>query len=433
MVVLSNKSQRIAGGAIETLSKKKNYLTLAEFWSKKPGALTLFRELRLSSGQVIYLTDKALSAIDNLHDCLAGVIHKSYKITDGDLHKAIIDLVKRIYCEEIKAEDFFNELDLVLVSSQKDYVTYACLQGLGLQGFDCFQIGPFAFQNASRDLLKHVQGNEENVDHVWKKTKGRLLVSCSYTGSEDYIDSQFSKDAARVCSALALAFTTALDKGIIGVRLVPEIRGHNYSSSNFRFWVSADGERLVTSVTMGAGPYLNLSKENFELLEGNNWYAQLMDAARSEPKTEIEEVIVRALHWFYGAQSEEVLEMQFVKLWSCIECVFSFEKAKVLSAIRNGLSAVLVFGGFRFVEFKEIKHLRSRITKLYDLRSEAVHDAAVGHVEVKDVVELSKWAAWLVLELVALRELGYKTRREIKEQSDRLTIIADQSIKRSSL
>lgn len=112
--------------------------------------------------------------------------------------------------------------------------------------------------------------------------------------------------------------------------------------------------------------------------------------------------------------------MRLVKFWSCIECFFSFEKTKTTNSIIDGLSLTLVYGGYHFIEPEKEKGLRKRIEELYELRSQAVHDARHEHTTQRDVADVSQWAAWLIMTMLKLTESGYETRAQIKKETDRL-------------
>lgn len=67
---------------------------------------------------------------------------------------------------------------------------------------------------------------------------------------------------------------------------------------------------------------------------------------------------------------------------------------------------------------KDKMQLRKDIKRLYDLRCGAVHDAKHNHVTERDVAMVSKWAAWVMIEVAGLAEAGVQTRAEIKIQTD---------------
>jgi hypothetical protein len=137
-------------------------------------------------------------------------------------------------------------------------------------------------------------------------------------------------------------------------------------------------------------------------------------------RSELQDAIVRSVYWFADAYRDRNLTMQFVKLWSCAECFFAIERDEITEANAMGIAAILTFAGYRVIDMKAYPGFKRRLKSLYGLRSEALHRAKFGHVEIQDLDELSYWMAWIIISMVSLAERGYKTLRQIREQVSRL-------------
>jgi hypothetical protein len=141
---------------------------------------------------------------------------------------------------------------------------------------------------------------------------------------------------------------------------------------------------------------------------------------QSGAKTDLEGAIVRATYWFGDAQRDQERIMQLVKYWSCIEAFFSMDSEQITKDITLGLASVLAFGGYQFVDPTDYARTRSKAAKLYGLRSKALHRAAHDHVTDTDVMTVSKWSSWLIINMISLLQRGYTTRAQILELAKRL-------------
>lgn len=84
-------------------------------------------------------------------------------------------------------------------------------------------------------------------------------------------------------------------------------------------------------------------------LVGLGWFKQLDGAITNQNPSDLQGSIKRAAFWFFEAQAETTHEIQLVKYWSCIECIFSFENnGKTTEKIITGLPAVLLNGPIPF-------------------------------------------------------------------------------------
>ncbi|URI05922.1 HEPN domain-containing protein [Aquincola tertiaricarbonis] len=140
----------------------------------------------------------------------------------------------------------------------------------------------------------------------------------------------------------------------------------------------------------------------------------------SEARTALEESIARGFHWFADAHRDPVPVMQFVKYWSCIETFFAIDQDDITRSLSIGVAAVLVFGGYEFVAREQYGSLKKRVAALYAMRSQAVHRASRNHIAERDVGELSRYAAQLLINMVSFVEDGYREPGEIKQHCLRL-------------
>ena len=164
-----------------------------------------------------------------------------------------------------------------------------------------------------------------------------------------------------------------------------------------------------------------LSNEHKTDLLNCYWFQSLTKIIQSKAEDDAGQAVKRAVFWFYDAQNDSAIEMRLVKYWSCIECFFSFENdGRTTDKIIRGMLTILTCGRHQFSSPEKWKTLERDINRLYSLRSRAVHDAKHNHVSWSDVNMISKWAAWVLLEVAQLITNGFKTRLSIKNEIDRV-------------
>jgi len=127
----------------------------------------------------------------------------------------------------------------------------------------------------------------------------------------------------------------------------------------------------------------------------------------------------------FAEAGNSVQRMQFVKLWSCIECFFAITDEKITEANAKGIAAILVFGGYQVIAVDKYADTKRRVKQLYKLRSTALHRGRFGHIDSTDIDEFSGWVAWIIISMVSLSVRGYTTLKQVNEQVLRLDLITD--------
>ena len=170
---------------------------------------------------------------------------------------------------------------------------------------------------------------------------------------------------------------------------------------------------------------LPLSSESVAHLTKVCFLKQLASLPDLQDRSEIQNAIIRSIYWFADAYGDRNPTMQFVKLWSCAECFFAIDKEGVTDLNAKGFAAILTFAGFRIIDVKDYPDFKRRIKNLYGSRSEAIHRASFGHIQTSDLDDLSHWIAWIIISMVALSQRGYRTLRQVQEQTSRLDRLTD--------
>ncbi|MGE8359266.1 hypothetical protein [Pseudomonas sp.] len=302
------------------------------------------------------------------------------------------------------------------------------IHGIHLENTDSINLGNFKITNADRDILKDCISSADMIESAWKPMQHSLWLLGTIQGTSEYSQKKFISTARSTCALLSLVAATVLELGAARVSIQPELCGARGGAVSFM--INNTTRELSLYREVGSPCTFQISEIYIDYITGNDWFYPLLEFLQNPPKTpsEIQKTLTRSIYWFYEAQSDPAPEMKLVKFWSCIECFYSFTKKEITQSIINGMIATLVFGGYKAYPLEAIPTLKKEIEDNYDLRSRAVHDAQHEHIPLQDVANVSRWAGFLVMELFSLsHQLGYTTRKEVKEQTDRLSKILARS------
>jgi hypothetical protein len=201
--------------------------------------------------------------------------------------------------------------------------------------------------------------------------------------------------------------------------------------------------------------------QNFEFttnrlceLKKEIFFDDLCDFVFRKEKTELEKCILTAIYWIGEAQNDHDRESSFLKYCIALESIltdkkerrpnpkneygkkFSFlkfwidlkkilinkkENTGITHTLCKGISILLSFGGYEFIDQKDIKITYNKISKLYDARSYIVHEGLYGKVSAQDLNDICKFSSWSILCLFWLRNShAIKSMSEIKYHIDKL-------------
>lgn len=405
-------------------------LDLATIFNKKITAVKqlsfmdmLSREIVLPNNDKIYLDDKTEQSLNRLITTVQKYLSCKDIVEYSDICKACKIVIGNLYIEEnpsVAIDFFLSRVEENLKREINTYKFYANLYGLNLQGFDTISIGDITIQNPDYDILKRTSSDALNIEDQWEKMKDYPWINSEITGSHSFAENSFFQRVKIACGLLALSYTTISEWGAVNVRIVPSIKGRNKPSSANWFSFPIDTKILITSTSIKGFLPLTIKKESADGLMESSWFTFIANIIQKNETNELEFAMRRAVYWFFDAQSDTSLEMKFIKFWSCIECFFSFEKNNVTKSITQGVVTLLCIGRFAFHQLEDWKKLKKEIEILYDLRCGAVHDAQYNHISEKNVADVSKWAAWIVLEVSTLIKNGYVDRAAIKKETNRI-------------
>lgn len=421
---MPRKTRRIADSNIATLLRPEELMTDLQALDEFEFIERLEREIKIPNHRSIYLSKNAYKNFTGLVNTVEKFFLRGHQLEAVDIYSACKAVLGQLYQKECPPKDidsFIAAVEKIAEESVGTHRFYTAIDGLGLEGTGELRIGRLTVQKPDLTVLQQCVADEDIVNSTWKYMEGGLWITGEITGSDAYAERRFFEDVEVACGLLALSFTTVLERGGAAVRLIPSMDGRFRPTSARWFSFSTESNVLCTSASMRGYLRLNLNDKLVNGMMSCEWFQELTRIIQDGRENDVEKAVRRGIYWFFDAQADTTPEMQLVKFWSCIECIFSFENnGKTTAKIKRGLTAILTFGRYGFSHVDDRKYLEKEINKLYGFRSCAVHDAEHRHVKASHVTTVSKWAAWVMLEVAGLVSEGFESRAAIKEETDRL-------------
>ena len=380
----------------------------------------LLRELRLTDGRELLLTDSGLSAfrvtvtlLDNLDpsEGLAG-----YSDIWSACHQVLEQCLSKGQ-EPENGEEYVRLIMTELASRIAVYTYIVPIFGVGLDGIDEITLGRLRLIRPSKTLIESLglQYSADHLETMLDQTKQYLWLMGSVRGTSDTSKERFIEFCRLACGLLAVNAASMYELGSYGFRIgvitMPE-EGHGRALS--LSWKDTDRELRISSKSVRVQPF----SINLELLAAITESAigrKAIAIMESENRTQLEEAWVRALFWYSDGHRDPTPVMRFLKFWSCAEVFFSAGQTNISESVSFGLAATVVYGDFRSPEPPEFQGLKKKLKNMYGLRSKATHRASYSHVSDKDVADLSQWIAWMLLGMVAFSYQGITTADEATE------------------
>lgn len=426
---MSPKQKRIVERDVKTLFSPRAFLRAPTFEELKR-LLPFHPQVKYKSG-TLFLSKKSVAALRRLIVSLSGLPELidtvSTREIDTQLQKSYKTWLEN--GQQPTGQEFIESVVNYLLGKVKHYEFLVQIEGIDLKDQNTLSLGSFRIQRSDPALLNNVKF-EGNLDRekIYSQFKDSLWLIGSVKGSPDVASEQFEYRAILTVGILGICGALLYEGAIwrSRVRAVTSPLEHRRAVSSLRWEIG--GESPSLSRKWGEEQDLPLTAESVAYLTDVCFLAQLSALIDRQDRTELENAIIRAVYWFAESYRDRTPVMQFVKLWTCVECFFTIDREEITELNAKGISTVLTFAGFKIVSLEDYPQFKRRVKALYGLRSKAVHRAEFGHVDQSDLNELSHWVAWVLISMVALTGRGYKTLRQVHEQTlllDRLSSGAD--------
>lgn len=416
------KQQRLIKKDLQLLFSTRAFSSGSiEEW-KRLGIQSFAREIKAKNGGSILLSDEGYGAIRQISDLIVELPSFADSVSMGDVLATVKAAYNGWLVKELEpdGQEFIDPILQELAAKVKDYEHLIKLEGIDLKDQNLIELGSIRIQRSDETLLKGVQLNPLDPAWIDKKFENSIWLIGKTRGSKAVAQERFEMRVVMTVGVLAVCAAVLFPNAFRRSRVHPLISiGGPSDAITLLMWEQGGGSPSI-SRRWGREQDLPLDAAAVEYLNKECFLKQLASLPDREQRSELHDAIVRSLYWIADAHSDRNPPMQFVKLWSCLECFFTIGHEGITEANARGIASVLAFGGYGVVAPGDYAAIKRRVKELYKLRSKAVHSAKFDHIETTDVDELARWVGWVIITMVSLSERGYKTLRQVSDQIVRL-------------
>lgn len=341
----------------------------------------------------------------------------------------IVDIIR----EELKTHFSGNEgrpfewhFDRILAAiksrdHRRQYIRIVA--GLELKSLDEVSYGSWTIRNFSEQeatqFLNLGSAAEDWRAHMGNVLKrefiGKTCILVNSCGDEEQSRLNADRIAKYAINCLRLLMSIHAApinaQHVIGISLDTPA-GHNTTACSFDF----DSQYHGVVLDWPSRQKYGLKAENIQHLRDIPGVDQMWSLIEKENRSDLEDSLVTAITWFGEAQKENDFHVTYVKYWTSIEAlVTGHEKEQIVSRLKRAIP-VLVSQGPGDVPS------RSQVNKAYDLRSKILHNGSQVRLGAADLNQICNWAWQCIIVSLHLTTRGYKTRQQVEEQSNRISV-----------
>ncbi len=428
-ISLNHKQARTIERALSRLGGDKSFIDVRSIEDLKGVSIT--HELHLPDGHMKTLSDSGFEQfkilVSTVHDADSFRGLADY----ADLWNASTKTLAELFAANLMAgtaQEWLGLLSERLAPEICSRTFVVPFMGLELKGIDELALGPYKIIRPSVSFL-----DQAGVDHSWADVPRKrqsysywdLWLTGSALGTHRVAESRIRTQSVLVAGLIAVVAAAMLPNGATELFISPNMTGHDTDRRATWFsWREAGSDFALHGSRLRGLPF-PIDANLRDQLVNASYIRTAMRILQSERRTPLEEAVTHGFHWFADAHRDPTQVMQLVKYWSCIETFFSSDQKDITRSLSVGVASVLVFGGYGFAKVEDYQDLKKRVTKLYALRSQAVHRASRNHVKDRDVAVLSRFAAQLLLNVLSFIEDGYQTPDQIKVHSQYIDALVD--------
>ena len=410
---LTRKQVQVVNRCLQQLfsAQAMEPMTLARMRELKfPQALS--RRVKVTAkGAELLLTDSGMAALERTVDTLSEASAGQEAWTRSDVWDAVREVYEACWRNRQEPESVQELVDLVAArigAKVKKHTFVAALYGVKLSGIDEVKLGELRLVSSVKSLVQESAVlNEEGLEKGF--AKDLLQVPClagSKAGTFEAAKRWYREQVHLAAGMLAVEAGASYERAATSFCIEPAFeRASAASGSGYLFW--NDIERyLGRSISPGRGQPFELTAQRAGELAQPGAFDHAFQILQKRDRTELEDAIARAVYWYGDAHRDPVRVMQFVKYWSCLECLLGGPGEQLTETLAVGVATVLTYGHFRLFEAADYSQNSRTVKRLYAARSKAVHRASHSHVTFQDVSLLSGWTAWVIYNAVSFSHAG---------------------------
>jgi hypothetical protein len=311
-----------------------------------------------------------------------------------------------------------------------------------LDGLELQDIKEISFGN-----IKIVKFDDDLNNDFYAKSS--IFSSSSATSHQKNIEDNYLNKVVMICSALgnldkAEEIARCKSKQLINYfRYIISVWTHERISENiFKINIASEAYTqteylLFQEVNNNKTGFLRsrgrrhlekfvINKKLLNDLEETAFLNEAKSFLNNEQISELERRITTAIYWAGEAQNEFDRDIAFLKYWTALEAISSNEKEKITHALCKGISNILAFSSYHFIEVSETLNLYKRISILYDKRSKIIHSGFRQSITAPELSEICRYTSYMIFSLFDFRDQGYTELKQIDRKIERLYKIVNQ-------
>ncbi len=334
-------------------------------------------------------------------------------------HKSLLANV-----ETVLAETYINSIITGLDETRKVYKFITAVDGIELIDEHKISFGSISLCRSNKSILSEIQfAKGEDEDTIAEQINSKYWIIGEVYGGPEFARNNFERSAQIAVGIIAIYWSALFEFGFLNTKIYPKLTPYaNRTSAILVRWVKNGGCLTITR-DWGTHQSIKINKELLSEMSSNLFLEQLSSLTSISKNSELQCALRTAVLWFNDAYSDDNITMKFIKLWTCSECFFSKSRENITSDNATGIAVILAYAGFQIISPDEYRSTKSKIKKLYNLRSKAVHNAELELISHDDINTLAYWISWTIISITALVEQGYTTICQLKEQIARLDSI----------
>lgn len=422
-----------------TLTNPKNYVipeTIEEF--KQLGSI--FAPKIMISSRDCYFNEKAKGVLNDF----VNTLHKIKEIEDtasySIAYRTTIDSIESaIYSQQKHSKKPSPEKDIkkilrtIIHHGQSSYQFFRIVDGIELKELDAVSFGDvklFAFsEKHMSEINKYRKSNNLNgfydksiVPFIRKYFNNKACISTIANGDEIKAEEIAIKKINQVINLLRFIICIFAYERIYENRVKANLLAESYNMAENTFHININKKSISLSygTSRKSLQKLPIDSQTINELKECCFFDDWIFILSKDKKTEIEEAILTSIYWIGEAQNDFDKESAFIKYWIALETLFSVSDDGITESLSRGVAILLAFGGYRFIGVGEVAKIFADTKKLYKKRSKIVHRGRYEHITPIELAEICQYAVWCVLTCFGLRTQGYKTLKQIKEETNRL-------------
>ena len=358
-----------------------------------------------------------------------------------------IEIIAKLQHKPLRDFKEVIEAIFIRISQKREKMDFFFpLEGLDLKDIKEVDFGDVKIIQFDEDFKKYICSHIEKVDSkeclneytirfIDENLLKKVVIQCSTFG-----DSKKAEEKARFRAREVINYIRYLICILAHSRIYETLIKINISSQAYiqsDQFITINTRNGLISLSSGVGRR-NLEKfpvneDRLRELKENAFLDDIIEIFNSNERTELDDCIATAIYWTGEAQNEFDWDVAFLKYWTALESIFSSKKEEITKSLARGVSVLLAFGGYRFIEVNDIKKVYKTISNLYKLRSKIIHRGLRERISELELIKICQYTSWVILSLLHLRTQGYTKLEEIDVQTKRLYDILNREEKEKKL